>query len=371
MWPVATAFEPLPPLVAPPSRGRPYWLFISAGCLVPAVLDALQSYIKERIGGAVHWNDVIFSGSEWIFLGALVPIAWILARRFPLRREHLGRTLGAHFAGAFALVLGWASLGILEGVVLHTGPVGQRVALSWVAWVMTTVPYGVFMYFGMLGCIYAFMYFTEAREREAQQARLAAQLAEARLGALRMQLNPHFLFNSLNAIAVLVRDQNTRDASRMLELLGGVLRQVLHGESRQRVTLDQELRFIEKYLEIEQVRFSDRLRVEWRIEPGAREVLVPEFVLQPLVENAIRHGVAKRSEPGTIEIAARIDSAVLVLSVRDDGPGVAGEMGESGVGLANTRERLSAIYGDASALAIAPAPGGGTIATLRIPVHAA
>lgn len=338
---------------------------------MPAVLDALQSYIKERVGGIVHWNDVIFSGSEWIFLGAMVPIAWMLAGRFPLRRERLGRTLTAHFVGAFALVLGWASLGILEGVLLHTGPVGGNVAMSWVAWVMTTVPYGVFMYFGILGCIYAFMFFTEAREREAQQARLAAQLAEARLGALRMQLNPHFLFNSLNAIAVLVRDQNTRDASRMLELLGGVLRQVLHGDAEHRVPLDRELRFIEQYLEIEQVRFSDRLRVEWHIEPGARAVLVPEFILQPLVENAIRHGIAKRSESGAIEISAQVEGTILVASVRDDGPGFAGEPGEPGVGLANTRERLVTLYGTAAQLVIAPAAGGGTIVSVHLPVERA
>src|SRR5690348_11440477 len=121
---VATYTEPGPGSLAPaPARARPYWLLISVGCLVPAALDALQSYIRERLGGGVHWNDVIFAGSEWIFLGALTPIAWLLAARFPLRRDRVGRTLAVHFAGASALVFGWASLGILEGVLLHTGPV--------------------------------------------------------------------------------------------------------------------------------------------------------------------------------------------------------------------------------------------------------
>src|SRR5262249_7056604 len=158
-------------------------------------------------------------------------------------------------------------------------------------WVLVNLPWAVFLYFTVLGCIYAFTYYREARERESQQAKLAAQLAEARLGALRMQLNPHFLFNSLNAITVMVRDENTRDAARMLELLSGVLRQVLQGGNRQHVTLDAELKFIEKYLAIEQVRFPDRLRVEWSIDPELRDVLVPEFILQPLVENSICHGI--------------------------------------------------------------------------------
>ncbi|PYS51496.1 MAG: hypothetical protein DMF68_04215 [Acidobacteria bacterium] len=134
----------------------------------------------------------------------------------------------------------------------------------------------------------------ELAVRRARQRRLAAQLAEARLSALRMQLNPHFLFNSLNAITVLMRDRNTRDASRMLELLGGVLRQVLQSEKRQEVTLKEELQFIEKYLAIEQVRFSDRLQVRWSIDSGALDALVPEFILQPLVENAVaRRAIAK------------------------------------------------------------------------------
>jgi LytS/YehU family sensor histidine kinase len=218
----------------------------------------------------------------------------------------------------------------------------------------------------MLGCIYAFTYYREAREREAQQSRLVAQLADAKLSALRMQLNPHFLFNSLNAITVLVRDQNTRDASRMLELLSGVLRQVLQSDKRQEVTLDDELRFIEKYLAIEQVRFSDRLQVRLSIDSSVRNALVPEFILQPLVENAVRHGVAKRSEAGLIEITGRESNGKLVLSVRDNGPGYVAAS-NAGVGLANTRARLETLFGEAGRLEVLNAEGGGTIATLRFP----
>ncbi|MBV9880288.1 MAG: histidine kinase [Gemmatirosa sp.] len=345
---------------------RPYWLLIAAACVVPAVLDGLQQYAKERFDGqpGVEWGSVVFAGTEWLFLGALTPITYVLARRFPLRRDRVGVTVAAHVSGALALCIGWATLGVLLGTALHRYPAG-----NYGSWVLTSVPWSVFMYFTVLGCVYAFAYFVEARDREAQQARLAAQLAEARLGALRMQLNPHFLFNSLNAITVLVRDRNTHDASRMLELLGGVLRQVLHGDARHHVTLDEELRFIAQYLAIEEVRFSDRLRVQWSVDDVVRDARVPEFVLQPLVENAVRHGVAGRSGAGTIEIAAWADGDALVLRVRDDGPGFDADADEpTGVGLANTRERLATLFGDAARLDVSAGDGGGTVATVRLPL---
>jgi LytS/YehU family sensor histidine kinase len=234
------------------------------------------------------------------------------------------------------------------------------------------------MYFTVLGCVHAFTYFVEARERETQAARLAAQLAESRLGALRMQLHPHFLFNSLNAVAVLVRDQRTREATSTLELLSDVLREVLRTDPAHEVALAEELHFLEQYLAIEQVRFSDRLRVTFAADPVARVAAVPRFVLQPLVENALRHGLAERSGEGSIEIVARREGADLVLAVRDNGVGLRGGVPEadeagavpargSGVGLANTRERLATLYGDRARLELAPAPGGGTVATVRLP----
>lgn len=338
---------------------------------MPAVLDALQTYVKARLGtsGQVPWGDVIFAGSEWLFLGALTPIAYYLDRRFPFQRAQWKRTFAAHIVGALGLCIGWASLGVLLGLLLHRYPAQDNLQRDYLNWLLTSLPWSVFMYFTVLGCIYAVTYFLDAREREAQRARLAAQLAEAKLSALRMQLNPHFLFNSLNALAVLVRDQNTRGASRMLELLAGLLRQVLHGEYRHEVALEEELRFIERYLAIEQVRFSDRLNVQWSIDPAVRDALVPEFILQPLVENAIRHGVAKRSDAGIIEVAASASDDELVLSVRDDGPGYSPESGNAGVGLANTRARLETLFGDAGRLQFTAADGAGTIATVRFPLR--
>ena len=329
--------------------------------------------MQARLNGGhgVPWADVAFQSGEWLFLGTLTPITWLLARRFPLARETWGRTLGVHVAGALALCLGWASLGMLLGELLHRHPAQGHFGRDYLSWILTSLPWSVFMYFAVLGCVYAFTYFVEARERETQRSRLAAQLAEARLGALRMQLNPQFLFNSLNAIGVLVRDQNTRDASRMLELLGGLLRRALHAEKRGEVPLAGELHFIEQYLAIEQVRFSDRLRVRWSIDDTVRDALVPEFILQPLVENAVRHGIAKRSDAGLVELRASADGATLILSVVDDGPGLEAEPEAPGLGLANTRARLATRFGDAGSLELLRAPTGGTIATIRLPLRRA
>jgi two-component system, LytTR family, sensor kinase len=231
------------------------------------------------------------------------------------------------------------------------------------------------MYFTILGCIHAIGYFAEARQREAQAARLAAQVAEARLSALRMQLHPHFLFNSLNAITVLVRDQDTVNAARMLDLLSDVLRQVLRSDQTHETSLSSELSFLERYLAIEQVRFSDRLKVQFDIDPTLMGAAVPAFVLQPLVENALRHGIARRADGGTVNVSARRDGDVLVLSVADDGPGTAGvgppePTAGNGLGLANTRERLTTLYGDHASIELqtrADDRFAGTIATVRLP----
>ena len=331
-------------------------MLISAACVVPAALDAIQAYLQARLSGRpMQWGDVIFQGTEWVFLGALLPIVSLLAGRFPLRKETWQRTILAHLAGALVLCVGWASLGVALGTALHRYP--QH---AWTSWVLTTIPWSVFMYFTVLGCVYAFTYFVEARERE-------AQLTEARLNALQAQLQPHFLFNSLNAITVLVREQNTTAATRMLELLGDVLRRVLRAEARHEIPLEDELQFVRDYLEIEEVRFSDRLRVTWSIADDARTVRVPTFILQPIVENAIKHGLAKRAEAGKIEIAANVDAGALELRVRDDGAGVTDGNGE-GVGLMNTRERLRTLYGDRASLTIQAPREGGMEVIIRIPV---
>lgn len=210
-----------------------------------------------------------------------------------------------------------------------------------------------------------------ARQREVTEAMLAAQLAQAQLGALRMQLNPHFLFNSLNAVAGLVREQETRRAVRALALLSDLLRGLLDGTRNDEVTVRAELEFIGRYLELERLRFSDRLRVEVEVKDDAWEALVPSLVLQPLVENAIGHGIARRATAGCLRITATRREDTLALTVTDDGPGLAASPPSSrpGVGLANTRQRLQQLYGSRGALTVENAAEGGVVATVVVPFH--
>jgi two-component system LytT family sensor kinase len=338
------------------------WILIAVACTVPAALDTVQTYAQARLAGSEpRWQDLVFQGTEWLFLGALTPITYVLGRRFPITRDRWPSAVAVHFAGAALLCLGWASLGVLLGNLL-----GRFPADNYISWLLTSVPWSVFMYFTVLGCVHAFAYFLEARERDAQASRLAAQLAEARLSALRMQIHPHFLFNTLNAIAVLVREHQTATATRMLELLGDMLRQVLAADRQNEVPLSTEVAFLGQYLAIEQIRFADRLQVTWTIDDTVRSAPVPIFVLQPLVENAVRHGVMPRAAGGRITIAARAVGDHLELIVEDDGVGMR-EGQTEGVGLSNTRERLHTLYGDRASFTIHAVASGGTRVLITIP----
>jgi two-component system, LytTR family, sensor kinase len=349
---------------------------IFAAWLVPAILSGVDSYMQSRLEGqSPAWRWVFFNSLDWLLYAVLTPFVFRAGRRWPFEPPHLTRSIAIHVAGALGMCVAWAGLGtLLRLAIFPAAPdlTGQKVWHEFVGWVFTTLPFGVGVYFALLGIEHSLFYFAQAREREAQTARLAAQLAEARLGALRMQLNPHFLFNSLNAIAVLVRDRNTDAASRMLELLSDVLREVLRAEETHEATLAAELEFLERYLAIEQVRFSDRLRPRIEIGTAVARAAVPRFVLQPLVENALRHGIARRADAGLLEISARREGGELVLTVRDDGPGLSTEPTPSrGVGLANTRARLAALYGGRASLDVANAESGGVVATVRLPYHEA
>ena len=354
------------PVTAP--RSRKIWLIIAAGAVILATLTSITAFLNSRVAGRSGWADMLFGAGLWLIFGVLTYIPYSLSYRFPFKRNQIGTTLLIHLSGAVAVALLWTFLGDVLAVLLVRRP-GVTFARYYAVSILTNFSLCLFLYFAVLGCIYAFSYYREAREREAQQAQLAAQLAEARLGALRMQLNPHFLFNSLNAITVLVRDQNTRDASRMLELLSGVLRQVLQNERRQEVTLEEELEFLDKYLAIEQVRFSDRLQVKWSVDAAVRDALVPEFILQPLVENAVRHGIAKRSEAGFIEINGTEIDGELLLRIRDNGPGYFPNSPE-GLGITNTRRRLETMYDDEAArLEVRNLSSGGTEASVTLPLR--
>jgi two-component system LytT family sensor kinase len=335
-------------------------LLISAACVIPACLSIAQTYVSAKLNRRdVLWDDLAFSGGDWLLLAPLIPFAFMLGRRFPFTPTHRFSRIVIHTAGVLALALTWASLGMVLGIGLHHFPGIRPFGPSYLNWIAITVPFSALIYLAVLGCAYAYSYLIEARERE-------AQLATARLSALRMQLHPHFLFNTLNTAVVLVREKDTAAAARTLELLADLLRDVIRTDRPQEIPLDDELLFIERYLAIEQVRFADRLHVTWTIDERARDGLVPEFVLQPLIENAIRHGFAKRADASTVGIAAQIIDGAMELTVSDDGIGF-DPTRPFGVGLTNTRERLRALYGDRATLEIASAPASGTRAVIRLP----
>jgi len=355
---------------AAPHRHPAVWVFVSAAWLGPAILAVLKEFAQGLLGGGdlPTWRALLWEGGDWLIYAFLTPAVFWFARRYPLIKGAIARRVPLHLAASIVLCAAWASGGVLLSLALFgSTPYGRGV----MGWLFTSLPFGVAVYFAVLGVEHATFYYFEARERETQAARLSAQLAEARMGALRMQLQPHFLLNSLNAITVIVRDRDTATATRMLEQLGDMLRRVMRADRPQEVTLAEELDFVRQYLGIEQVRFSDRLRPEFAVDPGVLGAAVPEFLLQPLVENALRHGLAKRVTATLLRIEARREANELVLSVTDDGPGPGGTAAEpgEGVGLGNTRERLATLYGDRARLELVRTPEGGARVTVRLPYH--
>jgi len=234
-----------------------------------------------------------------------------------------------------------------------------------------------FTYFILGALCFAHEHFVRSREQEAQAQALRAELAQAQLQALRMQVNPHFLFNTLNAVAVLVRGGETDKAGRTLRLLSDLLRSTFKGADVQLVPLREEIDLVERYLEIEEIRFGDRLRVEIDVSPAVSEVPVPYLLLQPLVENAVRHGVAPHASAGVVRVTAAPTSGPagkqVELTVADSGPGfpeptLDALTDDGGVGLSNTRRRLETLYGDRHALELGGAAEGGARVTVRLPV---
>jgi LytS/YehU family sensor histidine kinase len=222
----------------------------------------------------------------------------------------------------------------------------------------------------VIGISQSMDYYRRYRDRELSASNLETRLVEAQLNALRMQLHPHFLFNALNSVSVLMR-KDVDAADRMLLQLSNLLRVTLTRSGAHEIRLKQELEILERYLEIEQIRFQDRLTVRVQTDPSALDAMVPQLFFQPLVENAIRHGVADRETGGIIDIHAERQDNMLRLQVRDNGPGLNISKGNfiEGVGLSNTRSRLEYLYGAGGRLEICNAEDGGLIVAAAIPFH--
>lgn len=311
---------------------------------------------------------------SWYLLLLAAPLLVVAARHLRLTSRIGARELGYH--GVLLGLMTVAHAAAYDALFRTLAP--EPLPFSFVEGLRRAargaVHLDVLFYIGALIAATALDLRQQARDRELRSIELEAQLGQAQMMALRMQLNPHFLFNTLNTIAMLVRESDNVRAVRMLAGLGSLLRHVLEDIGRQEVPLSEELEFIQRYLDIEGLRFEDRLRVRIDVEPGLFDTLVPNLILQPLVENAIQHGIARRGAAGHVHITATRDHDRILLSVRDDGPGLGEEAtsgGKAGVGLENTRARLHRLYGAAGRLKVRDADGGGVMAVVSFPLRRA
>ncbi len=309
--------------------------------------------------------------------GALSPLVFKWTRRFPLDLRPSGlRNLLAHAPALVAFSAAHHAAYVAFIWYLLGGPQGGHrhgsVFDLYRAFFPATLPTNVLLYALVVIGSQALLNYEGRRAAEASEAKLRAQLAEARLRVLKMQLHPHFLFNTLHSINSLVAEDPVA-ASRMIARLGDFLRLTLEQSERQFVTLGEEVEFLRCYLDIEQVRFEDRLSVEFDVEHGAVSTEVPHLILQPIVENAIRHGVAPRAGPGHIRVAARRANGSLRLEVTDSGPGLAPVTARAGagVGLSNVRARLEQLYDGRHRFELANGDGGGLSVTLELPLDGA
>ncbi|HET8772348.1 MAG TPA: histidine kinase [Thermoanaerobaculia bacterium] len=337
------------------------WLLVSAAWIGPAVLGGLDVIAQNQIwgDGPLNVRRVLFVSLDWLLYALLTPFVFLIARRWPLSRPRLVQHAALHLVFSLLFCAAWAGAGTVLRVLLEPKSMDAGPAIQFASWLFITLPFGVAVYLAVVGIEHAIRYFEEA-------SRLAEQLTGARLAALQAQLNPHFLFNSLNTIAVLVRGGESRDAARVVEQLSDVLRRTL-GRQGNEIALEEELELVRQYLAVEQARFSDRLRPAFDVDPSTLAAAIPTFALQHLVENAVRHGIARRTEAGRVAVAARREGDVLELTVEDDGPGIADDAPQTaGHGLENTRERLRTLYGDRAWLDVRR-KAQGTIAVLRVP----
>jgi len=305
----------------------------------------------------------------WIY-ALLTPAVIEFSRRIELDRAGLKRLCLVHAGGFAAFVVAQSVLRVLIFSVHE--PRTQELLPRSISLVWRVMFFffndDIFIYFPLVGGAIAYSAYQQERQRQMSQATLRSQLSSAELQILKMQLHPHFLFNTLQAISTLV-GKDPATAKRMIVLLGDLLRAAIDRTGEQEVALRDELDILERYVQIELVRFGDRLQVEFDIDDATLDCKVPSLLLQPLVENAIRHGVRALAGRGGVRIASRLDGPHLQLTVEDDGPGLppAEQQKPGGLGLENTRARLAGLYGPAQRLELQNRLEGGLRVTVEIP----
>jgi two-component system LytT family sensor kinase len=340
------------------------------------LLFAVRRIVLAKVEGT-HVSWVIESALElvwWYVWAAYTPLVMGLAKRFPLTGPRLVLHIAIHtitsltMAPLASVTDYFLSRGLLQSAFRITGPGVLQFLSPFGVSVLFMSFTGMLTYWLVLGLYQSIHFYQVAMERQTIAAQLETQLSHAELENLKSQLHPHFLFNSLHTVGILMQE-DVDAAGHLLVCLGDLLRMALERRENE-ITLQSELEFVGKYLEIEQTRFHDRLKVHMDIPPDLLEVYVPSLALQPLVENAIKHGISVDSAAGRLEVTAKLHNGRVRLCVRDDGPGLApGSRLRFGVGLTNVRSRLKQLYGDESSLELTGADGRGCEAIITIPLR--
>ena len=331
---------------------------------------ASQFYLSSTLlGRSVTWGQAIsYSLADWYVWAVLSVPVLAFARRFPPEGGAPWRTAGIHLVAALVVSFFYVGLRALGGQ-LHSLLIHEPVTFLEIfrPLLVKTFPFNLLIYGVIISASHAIDYYRKYHERTVHNLELEKHLAEARLQALLRQLKPHFLFNTLNGIASLMHS-DVNAADRMLVRLGELLRITMSHPGQPLTRLSEEISFIEKYLEIERIRFRDRLSVKFEIDPAAMNADVPSLILQPLVENAIRHSIEPHARAGRLLLSARRAPGFIELEARDNGAGQpAAGFTREGIGIGNTRARLQELYGNRHRFELANHPDGGLVVRVTIP----
>ena len=356
-------------------RRRAFLLGLGVYILI-ILFFSTDAYFSSKLKGMKigFFGQIVYYTERWLSWAILTPPIVYLARRIRFSRSRWPLALTFHAIGCVVFTL-LQNLGYL-GLKIFNITVGIRESVTISPFLSTYFAfyqYNVLTYFVIVGVAIATDHYRRSRANELKTAHLENRLAAAELQALRMQVHPHFLFNTLHAISALVH-RNPEAADRMISRLSDMFRLSLESSGSQEVSVENELETLKPYLEIMDMRFGDRLRINVDFPEETRRALVPNLILQPLLENAIRHGIAPRPEGGTVRVRGHQEGDRLLIEVADDGPGFQGGSAErlrDGTGLSNTKERLALLYGKNHGLHLGQGDKGGALVVLDIPFRTA
>ncbi|MCC5024790.1 MAG: histidine kinase [Candidatus Synoicihabitans palmerolidicus] len=347
------------------------WIALIAVWTAVGLILSTEVYFTVRVmRPEIAFGDVLASQYARVALWALLtPVVLGLRSLVPLRCGKWFVGVGFHLSLSLVIMSGYFLARILFVMVRQGEPMDVFWTVAWNNFFGRNLIDVVFYWAIILGG-YTFEIYRKYKNEQIKAAQLESRLVQTELSSLKQQLHPHFLFNTMNTIAVLVREERNNEAVSLLSKLSVLLRISLDTSRVEEVTVRQEMEFLERYIDIQMMRFADRLSVNTSITTEALEALMPNLLLQPLVENAILHGVAPKNGPGNVRVAGSVVDGRLHLEVSDDGVGIDNaqiKRSREGIGLSNTRERLKRIYGACSQLVLQSEPGHGTTVSIVLP----